>query len=113
MFEQTKVNKTFAEYATSTAFSISLTKLQCNALLCLEKWSWTFPNNNIPLGPHSVSTYQKLEARGFVAWRRDEEGHAYGFSGLTEAGMLMVKLLKQAGLTIENTTTLSTYRRAA
>lgn len=99
------MNRTFAEYATSTAFSITLSKHQCNCLLRAELGA--------DLYMLTVGSMQGLEARGLVFWHRDESGRACGFAGLTEAGKLMVGLIKQAGLTIESTNTVSVIRRMA
>jgi hypothetical protein len=63
MDDQMTINKTFAEYATSTAFSISLTKHQCHALLSLAKNPRTDVWGSVVRMPHSVHTYQRLEAR--------------------------------------------------
>jgi hypothetical protein len=99
------VNQTFTEYATSTAFSISLSKHQCNCLLRAEL--------DTDLWALTVGSMRALEARGLVNWHVDENGRACGFAGLTEAGKLMVGLIKQAGLTIESTNTVSVIRRMA
>lgn len=98
-------NHHFAEYSTSTAFSIQLSKNQCNALLRCE-------NLTMHRDPAlTVGTLRPLEARGLVFWNRNAMGNANGFGGLTEAGRLMVGLLKEAGLTIESTNTVSVLRR--
>jgi hypothetical protein len=109
------MNRNFAEYATSTAFSIQLSKNQCNALLRCESFDpkkhkgaeW----RDGPMYLLQVGTLKPLEARGLVFWHRDSQGRANGFGGLTGAGMLMVGLLKEAGLTVENTNTISMLRR--
>ncbi|WP_104656496.1 hypothetical protein [Ralstonia insidiosa] len=101
------MNKTFSEYATSTAFAIQLSKNQCNALLRLDE------HKGDPADCHtlSVGTLKGLDARGFVSWARDASGRAYDFEGLTQAGRLVVGLLREAGLTVDNTNTLSVLRR--
>lgn len=101
-------NETFAQYASSTAFCIQLSKNQCNALLRCESID---VKNHSAFIMVSIGTLKPLEARGLVYWNRDESGRANGFAGLTEAGKLMVGLLKQAGLTIENTNTVSMLAR--
>lgn len=99
------MNGTFAEYATGVAFAIQLSKNQCNSLLRVEA-------NHLDLCV-TVSTLQALDARGLVFWHRDSKGSANGFGGLTTAGQLMVALLKEAGLTIENTNTVGMLKRLA
>lgn len=105
------MNCTFAEYATSVAFSIQLSKNQCNTLLRVAR----------DFDPHAkvgesktwmlqVSTLQTLEARGLVFWNR-LNGQAHGFGGLTKAGELMVGLLEEAGMTVDNTNSASMLRR--
>lgn len=102
------MNQTFANYSASTAFFVQLTKVQCNALLRLSADG--FREGIVPF--HTVGTLKSLDARGLVYWGPDEEGK-HGFMGLTKAGELMVQLLQEAGLTIENTTTVSVHKRAA
>lgn len=103
------MNREFAEYATSTAFACQLTKLQCNALLSLAAWKRDPSKPSFPL--HTVDTMRSLERRGLVSWTRDATGRAVKFDGLTRAGRIMVLLLKEAGMTVENTVTLSVQRR--
>jgi microsomal dipeptidase-like Zn-dependent dipeptidase len=99
------MNGTFAEYATSTAFLVQLSKNQCNALLRVS--AVTFDTLV------QVSTLQSLEARGLVFWKRDHLGRAIDFGGLTRAGELMVELLKEAGMTIESTNSVGMLKRLA
>ncbi len=99
-------NSQFAEYATSTAFALQLSKNQCNALLRVATRG---QGENFPF--HTVGTLRTLEARGLVFWHRDASGKASGFGGLTRAGRIMVLLLREAGLTVENTNTVSVLRR--
>jgi hypothetical protein len=102
-----EVNKIFQEATTSTAFVLMLSKRQCNELLRLsmaDEW-WKGHGSR-------MTTMRALEGKGLVSWRY-ENGKANGFEGLTEAGRLMVALLKEAGLTVENTNTAVTLRRAA
>ena len=44
-------------------------------------------------------------------WHTDGLGNPVSFGGLTEAGKLVAKLLEQAGMTVENTNTVSMMRR--
>ena len=101
------MNKVFSEYATSTAFAVQLSKNQSNTLLRL------YEHVGEPADCHTVTvgTLKGLDARGFVAWERDASGRAYKFRGLTNAGRLMAQLLREAGLTVESTNTLSVLRR--
>lgn len=105
------MNKTFAEYTTSTAFACQLTKLQCNALLSLAAYKAAPGKPQFPL--HTVDTMRSLERRGLVSWAHDQAGRAIKFDGLTRAGRIMVLLLKEAGMTVESTATLSVLRRMA
>ena len=101
------MNETFREYTTSTAFALQLSKLQCHAILrCRDR------RTNDARMPLNVATYSQLEARGLVFWRY-KDGRAYEFGGLTPEGRLVAMLLKRAGLTIENTVTLSVARMNA
>ncbi|VWB07843.1 hypothetical protein [Burkholderia lata] len=99
------MNKSFAEYATSTAFCVTLSKNQCNCLLRVEA-----DHMDVCV---TVATLHSLEARGFVFWNRLADGRANGFGGLTSAGQFMVGLLKEAGMTVENTNTVSMLKRIA
>lgn len=109
------MNANFAQYTTGTAFSINLSKLQCNALLRVDAAGeidgtfkqWCDSNLDVL----QVGTLRPLEARGLVFWHRKPDGSANGFGGLTAAGRLTVGLLKEAGLTIENTNTVSVLKR--
>ena len=95
------MNETFREYTTSTAFSLALSKLQCHALLRLgERRGGVILN---------VGTFSQLGARGLVYWAY-KDGKPNEFKGLTKEGRLVVQLLRRAGLTVENTVTLSTAR---
>lgn len=105
------MNGTFAEYTTSVAFSIQLSKNQCNTLLRIAR---DFDPKATPMDTKTwmlqVGTLHALEVRGLVYWNR-VNGKCEGFRGLTKAGELMVNLLAEAGLTIENTNTTSMIRR--
>lgn len=99
------MNGIFAEYATGIAFSIQLSKNQCNALLRIAHETMDVLVQ--------VSTLHTLEARGLVFWNRNLNDDPCGFGGLTKAGELTVGLLREAGLTIENTNTVGMIRRIA
>ncbi|MGI4812131.1 MAG: hypothetical protein ACRYG5_09870 [Janthinobacterium lividum] len=101
------MNKTFQEYATSTAFAVQLSKLQCNALLRCAAGQADSRDHAFLI---SIATLRSLEGRGFVFWHHRMEGMPDGFGGLTKAGELMAGLLTEAGLTIENTNTVSVLK---
>lgn len=111
------MNKTFAEYTTSVAFSLQLSKRQCNTLLrleeCFDSEAKRWRNSQVSYYVVQVDSLKPLEARGLVYWNRDEQGHANGFAGLTQAGQLALCLIKEAGLTIENTNTAGVLGRVA
>ena len=104
------MNRSFSEYSTSTAFAVMLSKNQCNALLRLdalgdvEKYT---PEHMLL----TVQSLRPLDARGLVWWQRGPDGKRCAFKGLTTAGNLMVALLKEAGLTVENTNTIGMLNR--
>ncbi|VVE30921.1 hypothetical protein PEP31012_03671 [Pandoraea eparura] len=102
------MNQTFSEFATNVAFSISLSKSQCNALLRISLGA-----EHAQLFAVDVSTVQALERKGLVFWNRTSDGHPEGFGGLTKAGELMVALLGEAGMSIEVTNTARILRRIA
>jgi len=110
-------NPLFREYSTSVAFQVTLTKLQCNALLRTDVSNLAAPDMRERMmqavWPVSVGTLKALEGRGLVFWNKDSNGQDNGYGGLTHAGRLMVALLKEAGLTIENTNTISILKRVA
>jgi len=103
------MNKRFMEHTTSVAFSLTLSKLQCHALLLLEE----LPLRKItPI--LEVYNLQGLERRGLVYWRYDGPGGLpNGFQGLTEEGRLVCKLLRAAGITSKDTITPSIAKRMA
>jgi hypothetical protein len=114
------MNKVFSEYSTSTAFFVQLSKNQCNALLRIEGLkAIKFQSKSGEYGEHihfelhNVGTYKCLEARGLVFWHTNGLGESHGFGGLTKAGELMVGLLKEAGLTIESTNSVSILKKIA
>ena len=108
------MNKTFSEYSTSTAFFVQLSKLQCNALLRVSEAQAAGTDPALGIAHClSVGTLKGLDARGLVFWNRSATGQANGFGGLTKAGELMVGLLREAGLSIESTNTVSVLKRLA
>lgn len=78
----------FAEYATSTAFHISLSRPMIAALLSF------YETGQPDLGAH-LTTYHSLERRGLVVWRDLPDGRRR--ITLTEAGTLTAKLVLLAG----------------
>lgn len=103
------INHRFAEYSTSVAFFIQLSKNQCNALLRCDDMQQKGDTRYAEY--LTIGTLKPLNHRGLVFWHKDKEDRNNGFGGLTEAGKLMVGLLKEAGMTIENTNTLSVLAR--
>lgn len=121
-------NQIFAEATTSTAFLLTLTKRQCNTLLRVRYVQQEAAKRGVEafgfggcdvslwselIAPQPMPSLHALRDRGLVFWHRTHDGKAHGFGGLTKAGELMCGLLDEAGLTIENTNTLSVLRRLA
>lgn len=100
------MNTVFAQYSTSVAFSVQLTKRQCNELLRLSDGAPSIWHGS------GLTTRRALDSKGLVSWGLDDDGKP-AFKGLTDAGKTMCALLKLAGLTIENTETAVTLREAA
>lgn len=97
------MNKVFKEYTTSTAFVLMLSKRQAWGLLALaagKRDLWLESGQFYPLG-------QALRARGLTERNKQNK------EVLTRAGRLMVMLLKEAGLSLENTKTLSVVKGIA
>ncbi len=123
------MNTLFAESTTAIAFNLTLTKRQCNTLLRLAEQEKLYgkppPPDKIsnrgqtrfegPANIHlvQVDNLQGLLRKGFVFWHLDDKGKSNGFGGLTSVGETTVILLREAGLTIENTNTLSVLKRLA
>lgn len=130
------MNQVFAEATTSTAFLLTLTKRQCNTLLRLYQIAAEAEKRGLPAwqsGGHFIDGYNSpmarfysevitanpmpslhaLKDRGLVFWHYQQDGKACGFGGLTKAGELVCGLLVEAGMTVENTNTLSVLRRLA
>lgn len=118
-------NAIFAEATTGVAFVLTLSKRQCNTLLRLrqhetmngkpDKFGRT-TGQAFAAGPANINIVQTdnlspLYLRGLVGWHTDSKGRKAGFTGLTKAGELCADLLAEAGLTIENTNTLSVLKR--
>lgn len=118
-------NTAFAESTTGVAFCLTLSKRQCNTMLRLraherqhgkpDRLGRTTKEAFAP-GPASISIVQTdnlspLYLRGLVGWHIDSKGQKAGFTGLTRAGELVADMLSEAGLSIENTNTLSVLKR--
>lgn len=106
-------NASFAEATTGVAFVLTLSKRQCNTLLRLHQHTG---KNSLQPGPANINIVQTdnlnpLKLRGLVSWAYDGDGRPNGFQGLTKAGRLVAELLEEAGMTIENTNTLSVLKR--
>lgn len=119
------MNHTFAEATTGVAFLLTLSKRQCNTLIRLREHESQFGKPDemgrtaeqaCANGPANISivqtdTLNPLKLRGLVSWHIDSKGRPNGFQGLTKAGELVADMLGEAGLTIENTNTLSVLAR--
>lgn len=100
------MNDKFAIATTAIAFCLTLSKRQCNSLLRLVE---NTPSER--LWVVGVDGLNGLEKRGLVYWHQDAEGRPNGFGGLTYVGKLVASLVKEAGLTIENTNTAIVLKR--
>lgn len=107
------MNKVFAEYTTATAFALTLTKNHCHILLRVRR---SEGRDHYLFHPHQA---RQLRARGLIAvtTKRERERHEKAHEGpnscvykLTKAGELMCQLLDEAGLTLQNTKTLTTVK---
>lgn len=97
------MNETFREHVTGAAFAIQLSRRQCWELLSIAEGAPSYRFN--------MTTLHALCDRGLVSWGpQGDKPHT--FKGLTRAGELMVSLLREAGLTAENTMP-KRYREAA
>lgn len=101
-------NYLFQQAATQVAFSLTLSKRNCYALLCLADETKTELERLYVL---SVDALKPLDRKGLVFWHYDEEGRPCGFGGLTKAGKLVVGLLKEAGYTVEDLISPLTQKR--
>lgn len=106
------MNIKLAEATTSIAFALQLSKRQCNSLLRLAAAGDTPAARMERLLIISVDGLRGLERKGLVFWHHDSQGQPNGFGGMTEAGRLTAALLKEAGLTVENTNTPLVLKRA-
>lgn len=82
----------FGEYVTSTAFRLSLSKVQIECICQIDQLGHTWM---------LLTTFNALAGKGLVERLAPESGqdHPAGVTvGLTEAGRLMIPLLKLAGL---------------
>lgn len=100
------MNKIFAEYTTGTAFFMQLSKRQCWGLLALEH-ATKQPDHWLHSGQF-IALRRDLELRGLV-----EHHQKKPYNRLTRAGRIMVMLLKEAGMTMQNTQTLSVIKGLA
>jgi hypothetical protein len=105
-------NKVFAEYTTSTAFAITLTKNHCHILLRVRR---SQGRDHYMFHPHQA---RQLRNRGLIVptTKRERGDLPPGQSliyKLTKAGELMCALLDEAGVSLENTRTLTIARAEA
>lgn len=91
-------NEAFAEYVTSTAFSLNLSKVQVEIIGFLHVYGVEVSPHAISHRMHHFTTLQALKRKGLVYWKYDAEGRACGFQGLTDAGKKVAELLVLAGL---------------
>lgn len=101
------MNQDFAEVTTSVAFCLQLSKRQCNSLLRLADGIEPLDRMYVI----SVDGLSGLKRKGLVFWHQDADGRSNGFGGMTEAGKLTASLLKEAGLSVENTNTALVLKR--
>lgn len=118
-------NHAFAESTTGVAFCLTLSKRQCNTMLRLREHERQHGKPDVTGrtteqcfadGPANINIVQTdnlnpLLLRGLVSWHIDSKGRHSGFQGLTKAGELVADMLAEAGLSIENTNTLSVLKR--
>lgn len=122
------MNRLFAESTTGIAFVLTLSKRQCNTLLRLIQsermygkpvklgevgYHRAYPDEDDPANMTivGVDNLKPLQVKGLVFWHTDHQGHSHGFGGLTRAGELVACMLEEAGMTIENTNTVSILKR--
>ncbi len=101
------MNKVFAEYATNTAFCLTLSKRQVERLLHIDAWPPAqliampppeFYGRNWTNGPDNwIASNRALEARGLIERVIVDPHRNEGYYKLTEAGRLTCMLLKEAG----------------
>lgn len=108
------MNKVFAEYTTATAFAVMLTKNHCQILMRVRRAEGM---DHYMFHPHQA---RQLRARGLIVpttkaerakWQKTH-GTSMGcvVYKLTKAGKLMCELLDEAGITLQNTKTLTTAK---
>lgn len=99
------MNASFRYHVTSAAFCLTLSKMMIRRLLMMDYHLHFYFDGH----PHNLKTLHSLQERGLVE-RREEVLHVVGQGTffqkplwvLTEEGVLVVKLLKCAGYTLEN-----------
>ena len=99
-------NKKFAEYATSVAFSVWLTKNQCQILLRVRR------SEGLDHYLFHVHQARRLVERGLISYTPKKQGLKLLYA-LTPAGLLLCQLLDEAGITLENSKTKTTERELA
>lgn len=99
------MNDIFKEHVTSSAFCLTLSKSMIRRLLMMDY----HPAFYFDGSPHNLKTLQSLRERGLV-FRDEKKIHVPGKGTFlqsplwkfTEEGLLIVKLLKCAGFTLEH-----------
>lgn len=117
-------NRAFAEATTGIAFVLTLSKRQSNTILRLRAHEAKYGKPTMQgrdgafdrespgyIGIVQTDTLSPLRDRGLVFWFYTHDGKPNGFGGLTKAGELVADMLVEAGLSIENTNTLSVLKR--
>lgn len=80
----------FSEYASSTAFTVSLSnpQIECLYTFYIDDWDLTVM--------YSMATIKALGRKGLVEWKKNEKGKYDGCS-ITEEGKKLAELLDMAG----------------
>lgn len=121
------MNHEFAEATTGIAFVLTLSKRQCNTLLRLRAHEAHYGKPSMGgrgaddgafdhSAPACISivqtdTLKPLRDRGLCFWHHSHDNKPNGFGGLTKAGELAADLLTEAGMSINDTNTLSVLKR--
>jgi hypothetical protein len=87
------MSNTFRDYVTSTAFALTISRRQIEMLSQLHQFgdSWML-----------ITTFDALARKGLVERVQEKNGDQFSTTArLTEAGRLVIPLLKHAGLLVE------------
>lgn len=87
------MSNTFRDYVTSTAFALTISRRQIEMLSQLHQFGDTWM---------LITTFDALARKGLVERVQEKNGDQFSTTArLTEAGRLVVPLLKHAGLLVE------------